>query len=310
MTRRLPDLNDLPLDELFETLDSDGLISDLLGIAVREDLGDVGDVTSHVIRPEPASINAQIVARESGIVAGVAVLDAIREAFDADVESAVAVPDGSAIVPGDVVATLTGDAADILAMERTTLNIIGRLSGVATLTRRYVEAVAGTKAHILDTRKTTPGWRRLEKYAVRCGGGRCHRLGLYDAVLVKDNHIAGVPVERLAGTLRHSIDKARRSAALRFVMVEVDTLEQLDVVLSLGSAGPDIVLLDNMTIDELAAAVRQRDDAGARMQLEASGGVRLDAVREIAASGVDRISVGALTHSATQLDFGLDRPSP
>jgi nicotinate-nucleotide pyrophosphorylase (carboxylating) len=308
MTRRLPDLNSLPLDELYEVLSADGLVDDLLRIAVREDLGDAGDVTSRVIRPGSGTITARIIAREAGILAGIAVLGAIRSAFEADIEFEVTVSDGDAVTRGDVVAALTGSPADILSMERTTLNLIGRLSGIATLTDRFVNAIAGTRARIYDTRKTTPGWRRLEKYAVRCGGGFCHRLGLHDAVLVKDNHIAGVPIDQLTDVLRATIDTARRAAALRFVMVEVDTLEQFDAVLALGAAGPDIVLLDNMSPDELAEATRRRDGASSMVQLEASGGVRLETIRAIASSGVDRISVGAITHSAMQLDFGLDLP--
>jgi nicotinate-nucleotide pyrophosphorylase (carboxylating) len=202
-----------------------------------------------------------------------------------------------------------------LTAERLVLNLLGRLSGIATLTRKYVDAVAGTQSRIYDTRKTTPGWRRLEKYAVRCGGGCNHRTGLFDAVLIKDNHLA-VGKEATDSTARYTpaeaVARARRfieeqapepAQGPMIVEVEVDTLEQLDEVLA---AGPDLVLLDNMTPAQLREAVRHRDARNPTVELEASGGVRLETVRQIAQSGVDRISVGALTHAAVWLDFGLD----
>jgi nicotinate-nucleotide pyrophosphorylase (carboxylating) len=191
----------------------------------------------------------------------------------------------------------------LLMMERTALNFLQRLSGIATLTARFVAEVAGTKAVILDTRKTTPGWRALEKYAVRCGGGTNHRFGLYDAVLIKDNHLAwlaegGDPIGRAVAAARAGAPKGNK-----FIEVEVDTLEQLDRALEVG---PDIILVDNLGPEKLAEAVRRRDAKAPGILLEASGGVTLETVRGLALTGVDRISVGALTHSAPALDIGLD----
>jgi nicotinate-nucleotide pyrophosphorylase (carboxylating) len=203
----------------------------------------------------------------------------------------------------------------VLTAERLLLNFLGRLSGIATLTRRYVEAVVGTRARIYDTRKTTPGWRRLEKYAVRCGGGWNHRSGLFDAVLIKDNHLAVrsaspggaagyTPAEAVARARRYAGDRAGEAGCGELIVeVEVDTLEQLAEVLP---AGPDLVLLDNMSLDQLRQAVAYRDAVHAAIELEASGGVGLENVRALAETGVDRISVGALTHSAPSLDVALD----
>jgi nicotinate-nucleotide pyrophosphorylase (carboxylating) len=221
--------------------------------------------------------------------------------------------DGAAVAAGTHLATIRGRARTLLTAERTLLNFLGHLSGVATLTAEYVAAVAGTRARIYDTRKTTPGWRRLEKYAVRCGGGHNHRTGLFDAILIKDNHLAWgqhaggghfSPAEAVLRARAFCQDTAAgdpRPSLL--VEVEVDSLAQLDEVLPVG---PDIVLLDNMSVEQLSAAVRRRDTLGAAVELEASGGVTLATVRQIAETGVDRISVGALTHSAVGLDVGLD----
>ncbi|NUQ64248.1 MAG: carboxylating nicotinate-nucleotide diphosphorylase, partial [Pirellulales bacterium] len=236
-------------------------------------------------------------------------------AVDSGLRWTPAAEDGQAVAAGAAVARIEGPARALLTAERLVLNLLGRMSGIATLTREYVNAVSGTKARIYDTRKTTPGWRRLEKYAVRCGGGRNHRTGLFDAVLIKDNHLAlgvdpalGIPVrftpaEAVVRARRFLAESAAMSQGTPIVEVEVDTLEQLDEVLQ---AGPDIVLLDNMSPAMLAEAVLRRDRAGSAAELEASGGVNLVTVRQIALSGVDRISVGALTHSAVSLDVGLD----
>jgi nicotinate-nucleotide pyrophosphorylase (carboxylating) len=211
-------------------------------------------------------------------------------------------------------AKLTGPARHVLGIERTALNLVSRLSGVATLTKRYVDAAAGGgtgTARVYDTRKTTPGLRMLEKYAVRCGGGCCHRLDLGDAILIKDNHIAGVSIADLGPRVRDLGTEARqRFSALRFVMVEVDGLDQLHSILKSASDVVDIVLLDNMNADMLRRAAQMRDDAakgGARrVELEASGGVTLETIGGIAKTGVDRISIGALTHQAVSIDIGLD----
>ncbi len=271
------------------------LIREAVERALAEDLGLAGDLTSAATVPADASARAVIAARSAGIVAG---LDLAGEAFrqaGAEVAFERQVADGEAVGPGAVVAGISGPARAILAGERVALNFLGRMSGIATLTQAYVEAVAGSSAAIIDTRKTTPGLRALEKYAVRCGGGRNHRFGLFDAVLIKDNHVAA------AGGVGAAVRAAQRHAGhMVKVEVEVDRLDQLDSALK---AGADIVMLDNFALDDLREAVRR---TGGRAILEASGGVMLDTVGAIAATGVDLISVGALTHSAPSLDFGLD----
>ncbi len=285
-------------------------------LAVEEDLGAVGDCTSQALVAESALGRAQITARQAGIVAGLRALPLVLAEFDAGLRFSPAIEDGSQVQPGDRVGVVQGPVRSLLSAERTLLNLLGRLSGIATLTRRYVEAVAGTQAQIYDTRKTTPGWRRLEKYAVRCGGGRNHRLGLFDAVLIKDNHLAWGAEPSAEGTPRftpaQAVARARQWIRRRapgwlssrmIVEVEVDSLEQLLAVLP---AHPDVVLLDNMPPAMLAEAVAHRNALAPKVQLEASGGVTLETVRAIAESGVERISVGALTHSAGALDFGLD----
>jgi nicotinate-nucleotide pyrophosphorylase (carboxylating) len=216
--------------------------------------------------------------------------------------------DGQVVEVGTRLAEISGSVRDLLTAERPLLNVLCRLSGVATLTRRYVEAVQGTGTYIYDTRKTTPGWRRLEKYAVRCGGGRNHRTGLFDAVLIKDNHLAwagvlpGEAVRRAREFLREMLGNDHQADSM-IVEVEVDTLEQLSDALS---TRPDLVLLDNMSLDQLREAVARRNAAAPEVELEASGGVTLETVRAIAETGVERISVGALTHSAIGLDIALD----
>jgi len=286
----------------------------LIRLAIREDLDRVFDWTTVCLVPPEAVGQADIVSRQNGVVAGLRAAELALSEMDINVAWLAAVDDGAAISRGQVLATVTGPARSLLSGERILLNLIGRLSGIATLTRRYVDAVAGTGARIYDTRKTTPGWRRLEKYAVRLGGGHNHRTGLFDAILIKDNHLAlgaagqGAahlsPAEavRRARELVESMAAAKSTEPL-IVEVEVDTLEQLAMVLG---EGPDIVLLDNMPLDILREAVALRDRTASGVELEASGGVTLESVTEIAATGVQRISVGALTHSATSLDVGLD----
>lgn len=295
-------------------------LREIVRLAIREDLGDEGDVTSRALVPKGATGRAAVVARRSGVVAGLpAAEEAIRMVDAALVWNAQA-DDGRAVDAGQPIALVEGPALGLLAAERLALNVLGRLSGIATLTRTYVEAVAGSRARIYDTRKTTPGWRRLEKYAVRCGGGWNHRTGLYDAVLIKDNHLAlgaegaDDPPAGEGGryTPAQAVRLARRFAESAsadparggmVVEIEVDTLDALEQVLP---ASPDVVLLDNMGPDDLRRAVAMRDAVDRTVQLEASGGVSLSTVAAIAASGVDRISVGALTHSAPCLDLGLD----
>jgi nicotinate-nucleotide pyrophosphorylase (carboxylating) len=308
---RVVDLNALPLRHLFTELTSDKSLTRLLELARDEDLGPggvPGDLTSRVIIEPRTFGSARVVSRATGVLAGGACIPAVLALFAPAARADHHIADGRNISPGDCVATITGPVDQLLQAERTLLNLVSRLSGIATRTARFVELVKGTRARLLDTRKTTPGLRNLEKYAVRCGGGFCHRLGLFDAVLIKDNHIAHIPSNDLAKTVAAAADKARTlfPGAVRFIELEVDRLDQLGAVLSAGGAGVDIVLLDNMPAMTLAEAVRMRDRAGASVLLEASGGVTLDTIRAIAETGVDRISVGGLTHQATSLDLGLD----
>ena len=277
----------------------------LIHQAKAEDLGPAArDVTTDCLIPAGATARAVVRARQAGVLAGAALLAPIARCYDAAVVVTCALRDGQRLKPGSVVAQLDGPLRSILTIERVALNFLTHLSGVATLTAQYVQTVAGTAAGIYDTRKTLPGLRGLEKYAVVCGGGRSHRRGLYDAVLIKDNHIAHIAPEDLPAALSGAIAEARcRTPAPRFVEVEVDTNAQLELVLA---CPVDIVLLDNMNVDELAQAVAVRDKLAPKVELEASGGVTLDSVAQIARAGVNRISVGALTHSAPALDLGLD----
>jgi len=303
------DLNDLPLDRLYETLASDGMIRRLFELARDEDLGEKGDLTSKAWFTDDAPVRAHVSFREPGIVAGIAciemICDVFAEVLGARVSCEIHLHDGERADKDAHAATIEGPRSAIVGVERTVLNIVGRLSGIATLAAKYVEAASTGKTRLLDTRKTTPGLRALEKYAVRCGGGHCHRMGLHDAVLVKDNHIAGLTDDQLRA---HAIDASARGRELgaSFIEIEVDRLEQLDALLELDAGAIDIVLLDNMSNDQLREAVAKRDARNPSLLLEASGGVRLETVGDIAATGVDRISVGALTHSAISLDVGLD----
>jgi nicotinate-nucleotide pyrophosphorylase (carboxylating) len=271
------------------------LIADAVRAALIEDLGRAGDITSLATIPAGKKARAVIASRKEGVVCG---LPFAREAFrqiDASLRFEPLLDDGDIVKPGAVVARISGEARSILSAERVALNYMGRLSGIASLTATYVAKVEGTKARIVDTRKTTPGWRAFEKYAVRCGGGMNHRYGLDDAILIKDNHIA------VAGGVKAALDAAKAMAGhLVKIEIEVDRLEQLAEVLREGA---DVVLLDNMTPALLAEAVTI---VAGRMRTEASGGVNLETVAAIARSGVDMISIGALTHSATVLDLGLD----
>jgi nicotinate-nucleotide pyrophosphorylase (carboxylating) len=272
----------------------------LVDLALAEDVGPTGDRTSVALIPADQPGKAAFVVRTPGVVAGLPAATMVCAAVDPALVFATQVADGSAVNCGDTLAVVSGPLRSILSAERTALNFLQRLSGVASLTRRYVDAITGTRAKVLDTRKTTPGWRLLEKYAVRMGGGTNHRLGLYDGILIKDNHLAG-----LGSDIPKAIAAARGfpgNAGLP-VIVEVDTLDQLDAALP---CRPEIVLLDNMTPDLMRHAVKRRDAVSPTTLLEASGGVNLTTVPGIAAAGVDRISVGALTHSAPALDIALD----
>jgi nicotinate-nucleotide pyrophosphorylase (carboxylating) len=263
--------------------------------ALEEDLGTAGDLTTNGIVPADASGAAAIVARQAGVVAGLDLAEAAFKALDPQVRFVRVVQDGGEVKNGGTIATVAGRTRALLTAERTALNFLGRLSGIATLTAAYVKAVAGTTARIACTRKTTPGLRALEKYAVRAGGGVNHRFGLYDAMLVKDNHIAA------AGGLAPALERLRaRSGHLVKIEVEVDTLDQLKQALGFTV---DAVLLDNMDVETLRQAVKL---VAGRVKTEASGGVTLETVREIAETGVDLISVGALTHSPRNLDSSLE----
>jgi nicotinate-nucleotide pyrophosphorylase (carboxylating) len=286
----------------------------IVRLAVREDLDRLFDWTTLALVPTGATARAAIVARQAGIACGLQAAKLALSEMDVTIEIAMQANDGDAISAGQTLATLSGPARSLLTSERILLNLIGRLSGIATLARKYVDAVAGTNARIYDTRKTTPGWRRLEKYAVHCGGAHNHRTGLFDAILIKDNHLALAAQAQGTGHLtaaeavrraRDFVDsmKAGQRGVPLLIEVEVDTFAQLAAVLP---ENPDFALLDNMNAEQLRHAVELRNSAAPSVELEASGGVNLTTVAGIAASGVERISVGALTHSAVSLDVGLD----
>jgi nicotinate-nucleotide pyrophosphorylase (carboxylating) len=271
-------------------------IEDAVMRALDEDLGRAGDITSVATAPETAKAHAVMVARQAGVIAGLPLAVAVFQKLSPDLQIHAYVRDGAAVAAGVHVLTLLGPARAVLAGERTALNFVGRLSGVATLTGDYVRRTAGSKMRVCCTRKTTPGLRALEKYAVRCGGGFNHRFGLDDAVLIKDNHIV------VAGGVRPALERARAHIGhLVRVEIEVDTLDQLREALDTGLA--DVALLDNMDIATLTKAVEL---ARGRLVLEASGGVTLDSIPAIAATGVDYVSSGALTHSAPNFDIALD----
>jgi nicotinate-nucleotide pyrophosphorylase (carboxylating) len=266
--------------------------------ALAEDLGS-GDVTTLATVPVSAKIMAVMRAREPLVVAGLALAEASFRRLSPRVQIKHLAKDGERIKAGDGLLRLSGPARAILSAERVALNFVQRLSGVATFTAQFVAAIRGTDAQILDTRKTTPGWRRFEKYAVVCGGGRNHRFGLYDLVLIKDNHLAALCDAR-PNAIAAAVGRARKKFPKHKVEVEADTLAQ---VAQAADAGVDIILLDNMTPAQLRQAVKR---VAGRAKTEASGGVNLKTVRAIAQTGVDFISVGALTHSARAMDIGLD----
>lgn len=273
----------------------DFVIEPVVRQALMEDLGRAGDVTTDAIIPADATATVAIVSREAGVVAGLRCAELAWQLVDPRIIVAIHLPDGSRVEPGSVIATASGPARGILTGERVALNFLGQLSGVATATRRVADAIAHTRARVADTRKTVPGLRALQKYAVRCGGGANHRFGLDDAVLIKDNHIA------VAGGVRPAVEAARENAGhLVKVEVEVDNLDQLTEVLELGV---DAVLLDNMGPEQLRAAVAL---VAGRAITEASGRITLETAVALAEAGVDLISSGALTHSSRVLDAGLD----
>ncbi len=279
----------------------------LLELARNEDLGS-GDLTGALLSGD-VQAEASFVPRDEIVACGLELLEAIAARYDGSIRTEIRARDGQVVAPGTVMAVWRGPAQGVLAAERVALNFLQRLSGVATTTRDYARAVEGTGAGIYDTRKTTPGWRELEKYAVRCGGGFNHRKGLWDAVLIKDNHLAIMaqaegrdPIEAMA----RELERVRPYlGAKNFVELEVDTLEQFRVALTLPV---DIIMLDNMAVPQMQQAVAMRAAAGLadRVELEASGGITLQNVREAALTGVERIAIGAITHSARSVDIGLD----
>jgi nicotinate-nucleotide pyrophosphorylase (carboxylating) len=273
----------------------DLLVEPVVRLALAEDLGRTGDLTSETCVPETARLSVAWVVRRPGVLAGLSCARLALAALAPEARFEALARDGDALSPGQVLARAEAPARAVLSAERTGLNLMGRLSGIATLTRAYVDAVAGTGVRITDTRKTTPGLRHLEKYAVRCGGGVNHRFGLDDAILIKDNHVAA------CGGIRPALERARAAAGhLVKVEIEVDGLDQLAEALPLA---PDVIMLDNFSLEDLRKAVAM---TAGRVTLEASGGVDLTTVRDIAGTGVQVISVGALTHSAPGLDIGLD----
>ncbi len=286
-------------------------LTQLVRLAVREDLDRGFDVTTLALVPSGTMASADIVARGPGVACGLVLIEAILQAIGADIEVSRCADEGQKFEAGTGLARLSGRARDLLTSERTILNILVRLCSVATTASLFCERVQDLPVRLYDTRKTTPGWRRLEKYAARIGGAHNHRLGLYDAVLIKDNHLAC----RVKGTeqrltpgeavelARQFVEEHRPKNKIIPIEIEVDSLEQLADALE---ASPDIILLDNMPADMLRAAVRLRDSVAPEVELEASGGVRLETVRSIAEAGVDRISIGALTHSPVSIDLGLD----
>ena len=270
------------------------IVDRLVALALAEDLG-LGDPTSEGLIATDATTQAALLVKECGVVCGLPVVRAVFAALDSAILVAVGIEDGSRVdrVPAEI-ARLTGPARPILAGERTALNVLGRLSGIATLTARCVAELDGTGATLLDTRKTTPGLRELEKYAVRCGGGTNHRMNLGEALLVKDNHL------RLAGGISEAVARLRKSAPRLRLEVEAETLDEVREALN---AGVNRILLDNMSVDMLRAAV---DIVGGRVETEASGGITLDNLRAVGETGVDFVSLGALTHSARALDVSLE----
>ncbi len=279
----------------------------LIQMAIEEDLGN-GDVTTNLLFQDSELAKATIVSREEIVVCGVPVVKEILRQYDERLKITPHARDGQAAHVGNTLATIEGPLRSMLSAERVMLNFLQRLSGIATTTAKYVRAIRGTKAKIYDTRKTLPGWRILEKYAVRCGGGYNHRIGLYDGILVKDNHLAELG-KSFPGKLRRAVEDAGKIKGLQFIAVEVDHVDhQLNRVLKIP--GIDIVLLDNMGQWQLKHAIEMRDAMCGKNNkplLEASGNITLDNVSAIAQCGVDRIAIGAITHSATAVDIGLDR---
>lgn len=297
--------NESPLEQLWGHLSSRHL-GELLRRALEED-GASEDITSRALCGADRGCQARVVTRHAGVVAGLGLIEACVNSRSVKCTFAQGIQDGVVAPANATLAHLDGKLIDLLPIERVMLNLLGLTMATATLTRHFVDAVAPAKARICDTRKTIAGLRWLQKYAVRCGGGCSHRWGLNDAFLAKDNHVAGLDPKGFARSIRDGVERVRtRGPEIAFVCAEVDSMEQFEALLSLETGVLDIVLLDNFSHDELVRAVRLRDRHHPSLQLEASGGVKLETVSAIASTGVDRISVGAITHSAGWHDVALD----
>ena len=274
------------------------ILDTLIEIALKEDLGDAGDITSNFFIDNNSLSSGTIIAKENCVIAGSEIAERVFKRLDPNIEVKVELPSGSIASTGDVIISLSGKSCSILSTERIALNFLQRLSGIATITKKYVEAVKGTNAKILDTRKTTPGWRVLEKMAVKSGGGLNHRMGLFDMAMLKDNHLTNESDPR---SLQQKINAFKKQFPEMRLEVEADTLEQVNEFVKME--GVDVILLDNMALTEISEAVSLRREA---IKFEASGGINLDTVIQYAETGVDFISVGALTHSAVSVDLSLE----
>ena len=274
------------------------ILDTLIEIALKEDLGDAGDITSNFFIDNDSLSSGSIIAKENCVIAGPEIAQRVFYRLDPNIEVIVKLPSGSIANPGDVIMSLSGKSYSILSAERIALNFLQRLSGIATITKKYVEAVKGTNAKILDTRKTTPGWRALEKMAVKSGGGLNHRMGLFDMAMLKDNHLANEFDPR---SLQQKINAFKKQYPEIRLELEADTLEQVNEFIKME--GVDVILLDNMALTEISEAVSLRRG---EIKFEASGGINLDTVVQYAEAGVDFISVGALTHSAVSVDLSLE----
>ena len=274
------------------------ILDTLIEIALKEDLGDAGDITSNFFIDNNSLSNGTIIAKENCVIAGSEIAERVFKRLDPNIEVKVELTSGSIASTGDVIISLSGKSCSILSAERIALNFLQRLSGIATITKKYVEAVKGTNAKILDTRKTTPGWRVLEKMAVKSGGGLNHRMGLFDMAMLKDNHLTNESDPR---SLQQKINAFKKQFPEMRLEVEADTLEQVNEFIKIE--GVDVILLDNMALTEISEVVSLRRGA---IKFEASGGINLDTVIQYAETGVDFISVGALTHSAVSVDLSLE----
>lgn len=287
-------------NDLDMVIPSEEWVKTLVAQALKEDVG-TGDVSTMISVDPSVTGRGQVVSRQNGVVAGLPLLEMVYGQVDPKVNVDTVLADGTPVSPGTVLARLDGPVGSILTGERTALNFLQHLGGIASVTARYVQEVAGTRCRVLDTRKTLPGYRSLAKYAVLCGGGHNHRLGLYDRIMLKDNHWAAA-----AGSMESMVEQARRDFGELAIEIEVDTLDQLDQILPLKV---DWILLDNFTVSETAEAVKRRDSAGVETLLESSGNITLETIAGYARTGVDGASVGRLTHSAGALDLGLDLES-